>query len=59
VYDERKDILRTDVPVQTLPAVVDAFSMNFNKTDNGMELFIAWDTTSVTLPIIIPADKSK
>jgi hypothetical protein len=59
VYDEKKDVLRTDVTVQTLPAVVDAFSMNFNKTDKGMELFIAWDTASVTLPIIVPADKAK
>jgi hypothetical protein len=59
VYDEKKDVLRTDVPVQTLPSVVDAFSMNFNKTDKGMELFIAWDTASVTLPVIVPADKTK
>lgn len=59
VYDDSKDVLRTEVPVQTLPAVVDAFSMNFNKTDKGMELFIAWDTASIALPIIIPADKSK
>jgi len=59
VYDEKKDVLRTDVPVQTLPAAVDAFSMSFNKTDKGMELFIAWDTAGVTLPIIVPADKTK
>jgi hypothetical protein len=59
VYDEKKDVLRTDVPVQALPTVVDAFSMNFNKTDKGMELFIAWETASVTLPIIVPNDKAK
>ena len=59
VYDEKKDVLRTDVPVQTLPSAVDAFSMSFNKTDKGMELFIAWDTAGVTLPIIVPADKTK
>lgn len=51
VYDEKKDVLRTDVPVQTLSAPVDAFSMNFNKSDKGMDLFIAWDNASVTLPI--------
>jgi hypothetical protein len=58
VYDEKKDFLRTDVPVQNLPVAADAFSMNFNKTDKGMDLFIAWDIASVTLPILVPADKT-
>ena len=53
VYDENKDVLRTDVPVQTLDTPVDAFSMNFNKTDKGMDLFIAWDKASVALPILV------
>lgn len=51
VYDEKKDVLRTDVPVQNLFSPVDAFSMMFNKTDKGAELYIAWDTVSVSLPI--------
>ena len=59
VYDEKKDVFRTDVAVQTLPSVVDAFSINFNKTDKGMELFIAWDKAAISLPIVIPADKTK
>lgn len=53
VYDEKKDILRTDVPLQLLTAPVEAFSMNFNKTDKGMDLFIAWDNVSVNLPIAV------
>jgi len=53
VYDAKKDILRTDVPVQVLSAPVDAFSMNFNKTDKGMDLFIAWDNAGVSLPITV------
>jgi hypothetical protein len=53
VYDDKKDVLRTDVPVQTLSTPVDAFSMNFNKTDKGMDLFIAWDSAGVSLPIIV------
>jgi hypothetical protein len=53
VYDEKKDVLRTDVPVQLLASPVDAFSMSFNKTDNGMTLFIAWDNVSVNLPIVV------
>lgn len=59
VYDEKKDVLRTDVPVQVLPVSVDAFSINFNKTEKGMELFVAWDNVSVTLPVTIPSDKTK
>lgn len=51
VYDDKKDVLRTDVPVQTLSTPVDAFSINFDKSDTGMNLFIAWDNASVTLPI--------
>jgi hypothetical protein len=51
VYDQKKDVLRTDVPVQTVATPVEAFSMNFNKTDKGMDLFIAWDNVSVTVPI--------
>jgi hypothetical protein len=53
VYDEKKDVLRTEVPVQTLSTPVEAFSMNFNKTDKGADLFIAWDTLGVNLPIVI------
>ena len=53
VYDDKKDVLRTDVSVQPLATPVDAFSMSFNKNDKGMDLFIAWDNASVTLPIII------
>lgn len=53
VYDDKKDVLRTDVPVQTLSTPVDAFSMNFNKTDKGMDLFIAWDNAGISLPIIV------
>jgi len=51
VYDEKKDLLRTDVPVQILTSTFDALSMSFNKTDKGMDLFIAWDTVGVNLPI--------
>ncbi|HWJ92755.1 MAG TPA: DUF2911 domain-containing protein [Flavisolibacter sp.] len=53
VYNEKKDVLRTDVPVQTLAAPVEAFSMNFIKSDKGANLYIAWENVSVSLPIEI------
>ncbi len=57
VYDEQKDVLRTDVPVQKLATTADAFSISFSKTDKGASLFIAWDTASVNLPIEITDKK--
>jgi hypothetical protein len=57
VYDEKKDVLRTDVAVQKLTTPAEAFSMSFTKTDKGANLFIAWDTVSVNLPIEISDKK--
>jgi len=51
IYDQKKDVARADVPVQTMETAVEPFSMTFNKTDRGTTLVIAWDKTSVSLPI--------
>jgi hypothetical protein len=53
VYDQKKDLLRKDVPVQNLTTPVEAFSMNFIKNDKGANLVIAWENASVSLPIDI------
>lgn len=53
VYDEKKDVVRTDVPVTNLPEPVEAFSMSFNKAGNGTSLVISWENASVSLPIEI------
>lgn len=50
-YDEKKDVLRLNVPVQKTTEVTEAFTMSFNKTAGGADLIIAWDTVSVTVPI--------
>jgi hypothetical protein len=50
-YDEKKDVLRVNVPVQKTTEVAEAFSMSFAKSAGGADLIIAWDTVSVTLPI--------
>ncbi|MBW8685857.1 DUF2911 domain-containing protein [Chitinophaga sp. B61] len=50
-YDQKKDVARTDVPVVKLTTPVEPFSMMFEKADNGANLVVAWDTTSVSLPI--------
>ena len=48
-YDEKKDVLRISVPVQKT-ASVEAFSISFNKSNNGADMLIAWDEAMVTLP---------
>ena len=50
-YDESKDFLRVSLPVQKLPAPVEALSMNFNKSTTGADLIIAWDDVMVSLPL--------
>lgn len=50
-YDSKKDILRTDVPVQKTESVVESLTMVFEKTAIGSNLVIAWDNVRVSLPI--------
>lgn len=50
-YDESKDIVRTDVPVQNQAEILEAFVMAFDKTPAGAALIIAWDNFKVNLPI--------
>lgn len=57
VYDDKKDVLRTDLAVQKLTTPAEAFSISFVKTEKGANLFIAWDTASVNLPIEISDKK--
>lgn len=50
-YDAKKDLLRTDVPVEQNNEILESMAMNFEKTSSGFSLIIAWDTIKVTLPI--------
>ena len=52
-YDEKKDIVRVTVPAQQTAEPVDAFTMFFEKTVNGLNLNIAWDMLQVSLPIAL------
>jgi hypothetical protein len=49
-YDEKKDVLRVNVPVQKNPAPLDPFSIMFNKSAAGADMVIAWDEAMVTVP---------
>ena len=50
-YDQTMDIVRVEVPVKPLTEPVEALSMNFSEQSGGANLHIAWDKTSVALPI--------
>jgi hypothetical protein len=50
-YDESKDVLRVDVPVQKSTAVAEAFSIQFLKSAAGADMVMAWDEAMVTLPV--------
>lgn len=48
-YDEKKDVARINVPVKQSEEL-EAFSIAFEKTDNGYTMFLGWDTTLVKVP---------
>jgi hypothetical protein len=50
-YDAAKDVVRTTVPVTTLPAPVEAFTMVFEKADGGANLVMSWDNVMISLPV--------
>jgi hypothetical protein len=55
IYDQKKDVMRTDVAVKTVSTPVEDFSMEFTQRDKGANLVIAWENVSVSLPIDIAA----
>lgn len=49
-YDETKDVVRIDLPVQKQTEALEAFVMAFEKTPTGADLIIAWDNLRVDMP---------
>lgn len=52
-YDSKKDIVRTDVPVQITNEAVESMSMWFEKTTGVLSLVVAWEQVKVSLPITL------
>lgn len=50
-YDEKKDVVRTTVPVQKLAESTEMFTMFFEKAPKGMDLIMVWDDVKVVLPV--------
>jgi hypothetical protein len=52
-YDEKKDVLRIDRPVEKQAEIAESFLMSFEKATSGVNLLMAWDDVLVTLPITL------
>lgn len=57
-YNQKMDIMRFDVKVQTLDAPVEALTIQFEQKNNTAELLIMWDTVKVAIPIQFIEPKS-
>lgn len=52
-YDQKKDIVRIDVPAQKTTEIVESLSMMFDRSTKGANLIIAWDNIKVSMPITL------
>ena len=50
-YDEKKDVLRTDIKSEIQQDPVEVFTLVFDKTESGANMIMAWDNVKATLPI--------
>jgi hypothetical protein len=50
-YDDKKDVLRTELKLEKQQDAIEAFTLLFDKTDSGANMIMAWDNVKATLPI--------
>ena len=50
-YDDTKDVLRTQVPVQAKSTVTELFTIGLNEATGGADLVLEWDQSRVIVPI--------
>jgi Protein of unknown function (DUF2911) len=51
-YNAKQDVVRFDVPVQTLTDVVyEPFTLQFDQRNEVADLLILWDRTQLTIPV--------
>lgn len=51
-YDQKKDVMRTDVRVLSTPDIAEAFSIYFEASTTGAVMYIHWDDKRAALPIL-------
>ena len=50
-YNQKKDVLRADFPVQKNDDAIEVLTMYFNSEKNTANLNILWDNTKVVIPL--------
>ena len=50
-YSQAKDVVRTDVPVQSLTEPVESLTMVFEKENQTINLVVAWENVKCALPV--------
>lgn len=50
-YDEKKDVVRVDVPVGKSAEMMEQFKIDFAAAATGAEMILRWDNTEVKVPI--------
>ena len=53
LYDEKKDLLRVNLPVQLPEQTLENFTIYFSLNGSDAKLFFGWDNYSFTLPISV------
>jgi hypothetical protein len=51
-YDEKKDVLRTDVKTEKQQDPTEAFTIVFDKSATGADMIMSWDDVRVSLPLV-------
>jgi len=51
-YDQKKDVVRVNIPVKSITKPIEYFSITFIPLTTGATLIAAWDKTQVELPIV-------
>ncbi len=49
-YNEANDVARITVPATTEKESLEAFSISFSESDNGVDMHLGWGTTRVKVP---------
>jgi hypothetical protein len=50
-YDEKKDVVRVDVPVGKSAELIEQYKIDFATAATGAEMMLRWDNTEVKVPI--------
>jgi hypothetical protein len=50
-YEKEKDLFSFDVPVTQSPIIYEAFTIDFEETNTGVDMVMLWDTIRVAVPI--------